>query len=368
MSRLTRRPRPIIAAVGAAVMMSAGVCRAAAMPVVAVVALNAGTETTDFLVPYGVLATSGAVDIHAVSITAGPVALHPALTVELDETIASFDAAHPAGADVVIVPAVHDPADAQLLGWLQHQARAGAGIVAICDGVWPVAAAGLLDGKRATGHWYSLDRLQSTYPSTTWLRDRRYVRDGTVMTTTGVTASIPASLALVEQFAGRDTAQAVAGRLGVREWGDAHDSTEFSLTPRDMMAAARNWLGFWRYERVGIPVANGMDEIALALSADAWARTYRTRVLAVAPSPGLVRLRDGIALVPDAVETAGAVDRLEPAPSAGEAPTAALDRTLTSIERAHGAATADFVALQLEYPERRLHPQPNVEGRASARP
>jgi transcriptional regulator GlxA family with amidase domain len=279
------------------------------------------------------------------------VELHPALTVELEETIESFDAAHPAGADFVIVPAVGEPSDARLVSWLRDQAQRGATLVAICDGVWPVAETGVLAGRRATGHWYSLDDLEEKFPNTVWVRDRRYVRDGPVMTTTAVTASVPASLALIDQIAGRSRAAAVAKRLGVNDWSAAHDSGRFTLSARDVATAARNWLAFWSYERVGLSVVPGTDEMALGLTADALARTYKSSVLTLSDTPGPVRLKHGIRLRPDIRGDASQVDRLETV----QAPaTAALDHALSSIERVHGAATADFVALQIEYPERRL--------------
>src|SRR4030095_11702374 len=180
-----------------------------------------------------------------------------------------FDAAHPAGARFVIVPAVHESSNPRLIAWLASQAKHGAPLVAICDGIWPVAATGVLEGRRATAHWYSLDDLQAKYPNTTWVRDRRYVHDGPVMTTTGVTASIPASLALIEELAGHAPAEAIAERLGVQQWNAEHDSRQFSLTTRDIATVARNWVAVWSYERVGISVAPDTDEIALALMADA---------------------------------------------------------------------------------------------------
>ena len=322
-------------------------------PVVAIVAANGGTETTDFLVPYGVMAASEAVDLHAVSTRSGPVELHPALKVELRETIDSFDAAHPAGAQFVIVPAVMERNDPTLVAWLAGQAQRGATLVAICDGAWTVAATGALKGRRATGHWYSLDDLAKTFPDTTWVRNRRYVRDGSVMTTTGVTASIPASLALIEEIAGAARAHAVAEQLGVHHWDDAHESDRFVLSRRDMATAAGNWLAFWDWERVGITVAPGNDEIALGLTADALARTYRTSVFAVASSPDPIALKHGLRLVPDLSGDAPPVDRMQ-ALAASDVPiTAVLDQTLASIEQVNGSATADFVALQIEYPERR---------------
>ncbi|KOR15921.1 thiamine biosynthesis protein ThiJ, partial [Burkholderia cenocepacia] len=76
-------------------------------PLVAIVADNAGTETTDFIVPYAILKRSGAVDVVAVSADEGTVELMPALRMLADTTFDRFDATVPAGADVVIVPALH---------------------------------------------------------------------------------------------------------------------------------------------------------------------------------------------------------------------------------------------------------------------
>ncbi|HVM94867.1 MAG TPA: hypothetical protein VMT89_00695, partial [Candidatus Acidoferrales bacterium] len=106
---------------------------ARARPVVAIVALNSGTETTDFLVPYGVMAMSDAVELHALSVDVGPVELHPALKIQLDETLESFDGSHPGGADFVIVPALMQPSEPRLQSWLKTQASHGATMVAICD-------------------------------------------------------------------------------------------------------------------------------------------------------------------------------------------------------------------------------------------
>jgi len=349
-----RRPLALAAALLAALLaLPARSEGDGARPIVAVVAANAGTETTDFVVPYGVLAASGAVDVVAVSTEPGPVTLMPALTVELDETIASFARRAPAGADVVVVPAVHGADDPTLIAWVRAQAERGARIVAVCDGVWVVARAGLLEGRTATGHWYSLDDLERDFPETRWVRDRRWVRDGPVVTTAGVTASLPASLALLEELAGRDAAARVARELGVARWDDAHDGAAFALDARHVATVARNWLAFWRHETVGVPIAGGVDEVALALTADALGRTYRTTVRTVAPSSAPVVTRRGLRVVPDVADgtpEAAALRLREPLPEV--APAAALDATLATLAKRHDASTARLVALQLEYPWR----------------
>lgn len=320
-------------------------------PLVAVAGQTRGTETTDYLVPYGVLAQSRAAQVIALGTQAGPIQLMPALQIEPQATLAEFDARFPDGADYVIVPAVHEPDDATLVGWIRAQARKGAVIVGVCDGVWVVANAGLLNGRRATGHWYSLNRLEHKFSDTRWVRNRRYVADDSVVTTTGVTASIPVSLALVEAIAGRDRATEVASELGARDWSAAHDSNDFALNYGYVLTAADNELSFWSHEKVGVPVSTGVDEIALALVADAYSRTYRSQAVSVSDSQAQILTRHGLHLLPDVtVGTSKVSYRMLPRFDS-IAPVRTLDWALDGIAQAYGEPTAAFVALQIEYGE-----------------
>jgi hypothetical protein len=91
-------------------------------PVVAVLGLNEGSETTDYLVPFGVLRRSDLADVFALSIRPGPVTLMPSLTIVPDMTTTEFDQRFPDGADYVIVPAMHVADDATVLKWIEEQA------------------------------------------------------------------------------------------------------------------------------------------------------------------------------------------------------------------------------------------------------
>lgn len=177
---------------------------------IAVVGDNYMTEITDYVLPYGILKESGVADVWALGLQSDEIHLFPALKMKPQSTTAEFDNRYSKGADFVIVPAVHRIDNADLVKWIQAQSAKGATIVGVCDGVWVVANAGLLKGKEATGFWYSLDSLQNQFPETRWIRDRRYVQDSNVITTTGVTASINISLALIEAIAGPDKAMMLA--------------------------------------------------------------------------------------------------------------------------------------------------------------
>src|SRR5215211_2354708 len=177
-------------------------------PLIAILGANDGTEVTDYLMPYGILRRADVADVVALATGPGPVTLYPALKLEPQATVAEFDAGNPDGADYVIVPAMRRDDDTAVLQWIKSQAAKGAIVIGVCAGATIVANAGLLDGKRATTHWYYLDELRGRHPAIRYVADRRLVVDRGVATTTGISASMPMSLAVIEAIAGRDKAEA----------------------------------------------------------------------------------------------------------------------------------------------------------------
>lgn len=322
-------------------------------PVIAIVGINDATETTDYLMPYGILRRADIGEVVALATQPGPVKLYPALQVEPDATIAQFDAQHPQGADYVLVPAMSRDDDPTVLQWIRGQAAKGATVIGICAGAKVVAAAGLLDGKRATTHWYYLKDLLEKHPSVRYVPDRRIVVDGRVATTTGISASMPMTLTLIEAVAGRDRAEAVARNLGVPHWDARHDSDAFTFTRPFALTAMGNTMAFWNRERLGIALRPGIDEVSLALVADAWSRTYRSQAVSFAEQAGPIPTRNGIRLLPEHVGTDWDRERII-ASIAEAAPARALDQALNGIGHRYGARTEALVAMQLEYP--REHP------------
>jgi transcriptional regulator GlxA family with amidase domain len=318
-------------------------------PVIAVVGINDASETTDYLMPVGILRRADVAEVMAVATQPGAVLLDPALRVEPDATIAEFDARFPDGADYVIVPKMSRDDDPAALTWIKNQAARGATVIGVCAGAKVVAAAGLLDGKRATTHWYFVRELRRMAPTAVYVPDRRIVVDRGVATTTGITASMPMSLTLIEAIAGRLRAEAVARDLGLARWDASHDSDAFMLTRPFALTVLGNVLAFWNREELGIELLPGIDEVSLALVADAWSRTYRSRAVTFAGTGGAVQSRNGVRIVPDRVSSGWPPDRLRPAVGARK-PAEALDEALAAIRERYGQRTADVVAMQLEYP------------------
>jgi transcriptional regulator GlxA family with amidase domain len=119
-------------------------------------------------------------------------------------------------------------ADAALLSQVRRLAAESRRVTSVCSGAFVLAAAGLLDGRRAATHWAECDLLRRTYPAVTVDGDAIYVRDGNVWTSAGVTAGIDLALALVADDHGRHVAARVARQLVVylrRSGGQAQFST-----------------------------------------------------------------------------------------------------------------------------------------------
>jgi transcriptional regulator GlxA family with amidase domain len=267
------------------------------------------------------------------------------LKVRADQTLAQFDAAEPDGADIVIVPAQIAPKNAALAAWVNAQARKGAVVMSICEGARVLANAGLLNGRRATTHWYAVPELEKAYPGTTWVRDSRYVQDGRVISTTGVTASIPASLALVEAVGGRATAAATAQRLGVAGWSAAHRTADYRVSQGDKLRILATMAAVWTHETVEAPVADGVDEIAVALTADAWGRSFRTKVVTTHRGLAPVRSRRGLVVLPDEAPRPGRFVL----PSHEGPPAPQLDAAIRDVTRRYGPDAGRAARLGLEY-------------------
>jgi len=126
---------------------------------------------------------------------------------------------HPRKSDLVVVAGgdeqsiVGAMSDRRLLGWLRRAARVVARLTSVCSGAFILAAAGLLDGKRAATHWSGCERLQRAFPRVQVDANAIFVRDGHIWTSAGVTTGIDMALAIVEEDCGRAAADAIAARL-----------------------------------------------------------------------------------------------------------------------------------------------------------
>jgi transcriptional regulator GlxA family with amidase domain len=154
-------------------------------------------------------------------------------------------------------------------------------VASVCTGAFTLAAAGLLDGRRATTHWRFAARLQRDYPSIRVEADRIYCRDGNIWTSAGITAGIDLSLALIEEDHGFDIAKGVAQHL----------AASVDLAPKNNRISAA--LGFARDH---IAEALTLERLAEAagMSRRQFSRAFRAQTGAT-PARVVERLRADLA-------------------------------------------------------------------------
>ncbi|HEX4622372.1 MAG TPA: DJ-1/PfpI family protein [Myxococcaceae bacterium] len=168
------------------------------------IVVHDGVELLDFAGPGEVFAATGAFRVFTVAPRKGPVISQGFLRVVPDYSI--DDSPKP---DIVLVPGGSTEvllADARFMAWLKKTAAEDALTVSVCSGALTLAKAGLLDGLRATSHYGVIPGLKKDYPKVTVVDDVRFVDNGKVITTAGVSAGIDGALHVVERLLGTETA------------------------------------------------------------------------------------------------------------------------------------------------------------------
>jgi putative intracellular protease/amidase/YHS domain-containing protein len=198
--------------------------------------ISEGAEVVDFSGPWGVFEYTLLGDdnhnpfqLYTVSASKQPVKVSGGLTVTPDYTFA--DAPTP---DVIVVPALDDEQLAPgALEWLKAASPKTQLTMSVCNGSYVLAAAGLLDGRRATAHHGGYGMMYALYPKVVLLRGLRYVEDGKFATSGGLTSGVDLALRVVERYYGRDVAQRTARQLEYHGTGWMHPASngQFARVP-----------------------------------------------------------------------------------------------------------------------------------------
>ena len=154
-----------------------------------------------------------------------------------------------------VVPALEDSA---LMAWLPRAAGRARRVASVCNGAFLLAAAGLLDGRRATTHWAACDELARRHPEVDVERDAIFVRDGDVYTSAGVTAGMDLALALVEDDLGPEVSRQIARQLVLflrRPGGQSQFSSHLAAEPaeRAPLRELQGWIADHLAEDLSVP-------------------------------------------------------------------------------------------------------------------
>ncbi|WP_026342745.1 GlxA family transcriptional regulator [Nocardia sp. BMG111209] len=181
-------------------------------------------------------------DVRMCTACPGPVAVNGELEVSVSQGLAAAD-----DADTIVVTGTgaRDDIDPRVLEVLRRGAAAGTRIASICTGAFVLAAAGLLDGRRATTYWAQSEEFARRFPAVELRPGVLFVEDGNVLTSAGLSAGIDLCLHLVRSDYGAAVANSVARLMvaaPVRPGGQAQ-FIEAPLPPETgtSLAATRAW-------------------------------------------------------------------------------------------------------------------------------
>jgi transcriptional regulator GlxA family with amidase domain len=180
-------------------------------------------EVLDFAGPFEVFATASRVwarshpgepkpfEVFTVAVALRPIQAHAGLTV-----LPAFDLGSHPPIDVLIVPGGVVSAELErpdLIDWIRRTDAATTITASVCTGAFLLAKAGLRDGKPATTHWEDVSDLRATFPAVAVQEGLRWVEDGKVVTSAGISAGIDMSLHLVARLASPELAVRTARQM-----------------------------------------------------------------------------------------------------------------------------------------------------------
>lgn len=178
-------------------------------------------EVLDFAGPFEVFSVTNELsgysilDVYTVAREKKPVTARNGLSVNPDYSIDEVPQA-----DILIIPGgsgtrpllqQHD-----VLSWISHSAQYADKVLSVCTGALLLAKVGLLDGIKSTTHGSAFEILADIAPTTEIIRDARFVDNGKVITSAGISAGIDMSLYVIEMLFGKETAQNTAAYMEYR--------------------------------------------------------------------------------------------------------------------------------------------------------
>jgi transcriptional regulator GlxA family with amidase domain len=346
-----------------------------------IVAGATGAESLDVLAPYEVLAASGRFNVYTLAPERTPLPLFPGsaeLTgVDFLPHHSFDDYAEEVGTppDLVVlpyIPSARNEANTPVLGWLREHVTAETTLLTICGGSWVAADAGLLEGRTATTHRNLFTILDRQHPEVRWVQGERWVEDGNVISSAGITAAVDATLHTIERLVGREVAEDTATELGYPHLALLDDP---SNTVPLASTSSRTINALFRPDRtkLGVALYDGVGELEVASIVDLYPRTLASTIHPIGATPDVITTRHGLHLTPrHHLDDAPHVDRLlipgtPPSdasrhlddPAGGlpvgerihaDTDTFAFDAALADIARHDSRAAARLVATGIEYP------------------
>jgi putative intracellular protease/amidase len=230
---------------GGPLVEQASVKRTVAARKRAAILIFEGVQIIDYTGPYEVLGQGG-FEVYTVAESKGTITTAMGMKVVPEHTFA--DAPRP---DVLVVPGgnVDGPrGSARTLKWVKEQSAVAEHTMSVCNGAFILASAGLLDGLGATTFYRMIDDLKAEAPKTRVVSDQRFVDNGRIITTAGLSSGIDGALHILSVMLGKGRAQAVALNMEY-DWRPDSRYARAALADRLIPDLDLPGIGDWRTVR-----------------------------------------------------------------------------------------------------------------------
>lgn len=267
---------------------------------VVIVAENAGTEMFDLMAPFYLFNATEKANVIVVSEKKAPILLFNSLFILPHYSLSEIDSVH-IHPDVIVIPnlTVHlkTPPNPAVVKWIRSHYSDSTIILAICDGSKAAAATGLYDGKPLTTHATDFNTLRKQYPKPAWVRNVSVTQSGNLYSTAGVSNAVEGSLVVIKRVFGANTMQAVLHKVRYPHADVKLEHQSIALSAGPVVKILSKVL-FRRNERIGVMLADSIDEFELASILDTYVRSFPKSINSISITGKSVSSKYGLTLYP----------------------------------------------------------------------
>ncbi|MFD0677073.1 MULTISPECIES: DJ-1/PfpI family protein [unclassified Paenibacillus] len=270
-------------------------------PTVAVILANEVTEVFDFLVPYEMFSMTGSYNVYAAAPDKNIKSLTGGLDVAPHYTFDELDKLTGKGPDIIVIPFMPILDEAKykpVRNWIRKHSGKETTLLSICNGAENLADTGLLKEKSAATHWGDIGRLEKKYTEVSWIRDQRYVADGNLVSSAGLTSGIDATLYVISRQMGEPIAAKVAKEMNYPSYNFVQhpQMKPFTAGMSDIDYILNNAFQ-WSKKKDGVLLYDGADELMLSSAFDTYGASGTTTTITVSSKREPVVTRNGLNLV-----------------------------------------------------------------------